>query len=165
MYLPPSFPLRTHTSLLFRVATTGIFRISREGKRMKCRPKVKKGEPVRISRASTTKSLHPYFQKAASRKSAASEWLESDSTRPSSFFSSFLSGAECLKPVKWAVSLFSLLLLLRFADFLALSLSLSLTLQAELGCRGCFLLMASSFSRGSRRFFWDTELSCGCRKF
>lgn len=49
-----------------------------------------------------------------------------------SFFSSFLSGAECLKPVKWAASLSSLLPLLWFADFLALSLSLSLALQAEL---------------------------------
>lgn len=83
-----------------------------------------------------------------------------------SLFLSLFSGAECLKPVKWALSLFSPFPLPRFADFLVLSLSLSLALQgAELGRRGFSSLMVGSFSRGLRLFFFLVPSSGGCRKF
>lgn len=102
-------------------------------------------------------------QKAASRKSAVGEQLESDSAcavilllfslslfRGGVFKAREMGSRPLLHPPYP-----------RFVDFLALSLSLSLALQAELGRRGFSLLMASSFSRGLKVFFFlGAERSC-----
>jgi len=127
---------------------------------MKCRTKVERERRAAIAHPPRKVSTLISRRQQAGNQQRANSWNQILPSFPS-FFSSFLFGAECLKPVKWAVSLSFLFPLLWFADFLALSLSLLLALQAELGCRGCSSLMASSFSQ---RFFLGYR-TCGCRKF
>lgn len=104
-----------------------------------------------VSRASAAKSLHPCFRKGSKQEISSGRMAGIRFClcgHPSSLFSlSPFSGAECLKPVKWAAlpppsSLFCP----RDLSISSLSPFRFRSLYQELGRRGFSSLMASSFS-------------------
>lgn len=98
----PHFPFARIHHYFLECPKLGFFVYNGKGKWKKCRTKVEKGPVELVSRAHPPRKVSTLISRRqqAGNQQRANGWNQILPSLPS-FFSSFLSGAECLKPVKW----------------------------------------------------------------